>query len=255
MKRPPSYLLWFVLAAVSACSDGERERRGLLERQSVLVFAAASLTACFQALAKDFEALHPDSKIDLHFAGTPQLVLQVREGAPVDVFASADEANMRRVIENAKVVGRASVFARNRLTIVVAKGNPKAVRGLADLARADLRVVLCGPEVPAGRYARQALEKAGVVVRSLSDEPSVQAVVNKLRLGEVDAGLVYVTDWASAQEDLDAVAVAGEHNVTAAYPIVSLGAGENRTGAALFVDFVLSSAGQALLQRYGFSSP
>lgn len=220
-----------------------------------MVFAAASLTASFQELARSFEKEHPDTRIELHFAGTPQLVMQIREGAPVDVFASADEANMQRILATDAPIAAPVVFAHNRLTIVTAKGNPRDVRSLADLARDDLRVVLCGPEVPAGRYARRALERARVHVNSRSDEPSVKAIVSKVSLAEVDAGIVYVTDAISAADQVDAVPIADEHNVSASYPIVALGRGAHRSGGLAFVDHVRSAAGRAILQRHGLTTP
>lgn len=242
-------LLAVLLTALVGCG------RSTPGTKTTMVFAAASLTASFQSLAREFEAEHPGTKIDLHFAGTPQLVVQVREGAPVDVFASADETNMQRIVDTGKTLSSPAVFAHNRLTIVTMKGNPEGIRGLADLARDDMRVVLCGPQVPAGRYARQALGKAGVAVAPLSDEPSVKAVVSKVTMGEVDAGIVYVTDATSARDQVDAIAIPDEHNVLAAYPIVALDAGANRSVGEDFIAFVLSEAGQAILQQYGFESP
>jgi molybdate transport system substrate-binding protein len=237
------------LGFLASCRDANSGTK------TVMVFAAASLTSSFHELAKSFEAGHPDTRIELHFAGTPQLVVQVREGAPVDVFASADEANMQRIVETGTPIAAPVVFAHNRLAIVTAKGNPKGIRGLVDLARDDLRVILCGPEVPAGRYARQALEKARVRVNSRSDEPSVKAIVSKVSLAEVDAGIVYVTDVTSAADQVDAVPIADEHNVIASYPIVALGAGVHRSGGLAFVEYVQSAAGQAILRRYGLTTP
>ncbi|MBK8975030.1 MAG: molybdate ABC transporter substrate-binding protein [Planctomycetes bacterium] len=225
------------------------------ERATALVFAAASLTASFEALAGEFERRHPGSDIELHFDGTPRLALQLREGAPADVFASADRTNMQRVVDTGTAIGEPVVFATNRLAIVTQRGNPHGIRGLADLARADLRVVLCGPEVPAGRYAREALAKAGVAVRSVSDEPSVKAVVSKVALGEVDAGIVYATDATGAAAPVEAVALPGEHDVVASYPIVLLTAGRDRATGAAFLEFVRSADGQAILGRFGFSPP
>src|SRR5262249_17502474 len=137
---------------------------------------------------------HPGVQIELDLAGTPQLVAQVREGAAVDVFASADLRNMQQLIDAGQTAAAPQVFAKNRLTIVTGAGNPKGIKSLADLANKNLRVVLCGAEVPAGRYAREALGKAKVAVQPVSDEPSVKAVVSKVQLGEADAGIVYVTD-------------------------------------------------------------
>ena len=223
--------------------------------RATVVFAAASLTAPFTALGVEFERRNPGSKVDLHFAGTPSLLVQLAEGAPADVFAAADEPNMQRAAAAGLLVGQAQRFASNRLAIVVAAHNPLRVMGLADLARADLRIALCGPEVPAGRYARQALAAAGVQVQSRSDEPSVRALVAKVRLGEVDAGIVYTTDVPSAAQGVSAVAIPAEGNVLAHYPIAVAAPGANRDGGARFVAFVLSAAGQDILRDHGFGAP
>ena len=224
--------------------------------QPVLVFAAASLAAPFQQLAKEFEQRHPGAKLELNFEGTPQLVMKLlQQGAPADVLAAADEANMQKVVSAGKTANAPAEFARNALTIVVGKGNPKGIRSLADLARSDLRVVLCGPEVPAGRYARQSLDKAAVTVRSSSDEPSVKAVVTKVQLGEADAGIVYVTDTMAAGDKAAAVPIPDEHNVVASYPIAVLAAGANRSLAEQFVAHVRSEAGKRTLQSFGFLTP
>jgi len=237
------------LAALGSCgSSADRE-------PAVMVFASSSLTAAFEALAGAFEERHPDAAVDLHCAGTPQLVVQVREGAPVDVFASADAANMQRVQDGGHAAGPPIVLAENRLAIVVRRGNPKGIGGLADLARPDLVVALCGPGVPAGRYARQALARAGSTVRSVSDEPSVSAVLAKVELGELDAGIVYATDVRAASGRVDGVEIADEHNVRAAYPIAVLTAGSNRAAAASFVELALSEDGQRILRSFGFLVP
>lgn len=224
-------------------------------QRPAVVFAAASLTAAFEELQREFERTNAGAAVELHFAGTPQLVLQVREGAPADVFASADRVNMHRVVETGRVVGEPATFATNRLAIVVAPANPRSIGSLAHLAREDLRVVLCGPEVPAGRYAREALAKAGATVRSVSDEPSVKAVVSKVAFGEADAGIVYVTDAASAEGAIEAVAIPAEQNVVGTYPIARLAGGRNGEVGERFVAFVRSPAGQAVLARFGFGPP
>lgn len=237
-----------VLAGLcAACSDRAPQR--------ARVFAAASLTAAFTELAAEFAKTAGGDAVDLNFAGTPQLVVQLREGAKVDVFASADLPNMQKVEALGGVVGKPVPFATNRLCIVVPKGNPHGIRGLADLAVADRRVLLCGPEVPAGRYAREALAKASVVVQSRSDEPSVKAVVGKVVLGEAAAGIVYATDAAAARDKLDAVAIPAEHNLVASYPIAVLTKGDAESVGAAFVAFVRSPAGRAVLGKHGFGEP
>lgn len=225
------------------------------ERARLLVFGAASLTESFTALAAAFERAHPEVRVDLHFAGTAQLVLQVREGAPADVLAAADETSMQRVVDAGLALEPPVPFARNRLTIVSAPGNPARIAGLPDLARADVRVALCGPEVPAGRYARQALASAGVAVRSVSDEPSVRALLGKLLLGEVDAGIVYATDAQSLGQRVTAIPLPAEFQVVATYPIAALGGGAVPDLAREFVAFATSDAGRAVLLSFGFDGP
>jgi molybdate transport system substrate-binding protein len=244
-----SALVACLLALLACAKQGPAPR-------TVVVFAAASLAAPFAELAADFERLHPDRRVVVHTAGTPQLVVQVREGAKVDVFASADELHMQRVLElrTADGVAPPAEFARNRLAIVVAAGNPRGIGSLVDLARPELRVVLCGPEVPAGRYARRALEAAGVVVRSVSDEPSVKAVVAKVQLGEVDAGVVYATDVRGAA-GVEGVGIAAAQNVVASYPIVALGPAGQRGDAEAFVGHVLGNVGRQVFERHGFEVP
>ena len=244
-----------VVALLLASACGGDPAAAAPQRAPLSVFAASSLTAAFEALAEAFEQSHPDTDVELHFAGTPQLLLQLREGAVADVFASADEANMQKATAAGLTAGAPTPFASNGLAICTAPDNPKALRGLIDLARDDLVVVLCGPEVPAGRYARQALGKAGVTVRSASDEPNVKAVVAKVQLGEADAGIVYRTDTAAARGQVGEVAVAAEHDVRATYPIVRLTSARAAERADRFVDFVRSPAGRAVLERFGFGAP
>ena len=230
-----------------SCGDSSSER-------PPMVFAAASLTEVFEELRVAWRRQHPDAELDLHFAGSSRLVVQIREGAPVDVFASADHVNMDKVADEL-IAEPPRIFARNHLAIVVSAGNPEGIEGLRDLERRELKVALCGPEVPAGRYARQALAKAGVSVSSVSDEPSVKALVSKVRLGELDAGVVYSTDVLAAGDGVGRVEITGDFDVEAEYPIAVLSAGGRRDSAASFVAYVLSDEGQAVLHRFGFRSP
>lgn len=221
--------------------------------QRLLVFAAASLTEAFAALAADYEREQPGVEVALHFGGSSALAMQLREGAAADVFASADPKNMQRVVEAGLVAGEPVVFAHNHLAIVVRRGNPKRIGALADLARADVAVALCGPEVPAGRYARQALQKAGVTVVSRSDEQNVNALVAKVQLGEVDAVIAYVTD--ARAPELEGLPLPAEHDVRADYPIALLERGNGRQQGDGFVRFVTSPRGRAILATHGFSAP
>jgi molybdate transport system substrate-binding protein len=218
------------------------------------VFAAASLTESFGALASGFEKTHSGVRVHLDLGGSPTLVQQIEQGAPADVFAAADMANMRKLVD-AGEVETPTVFARNKLEIVVQKGNPKRVSALTDLARPDLVVVLAAPGVPAGAYALQALAKAGVKLTPKSQEQDVKSIVSKVALGEADAGIVYVTDVRAAGGRIDGVPIPDSENVIASYPLAVVKNAANAPGARLFDEYVLSTAGQKVLMRYGFAAP
>lgn len=247
--RVPVLLVLFAAFALAACGGDA----GATAKRRLVVFAASSLTASFEALAAEFERRHDGVDVELHFAGTPQLVLQLREGAPADAFASADPANMQKVVDAGLAAAPPVPFAQNGLAIVVPDGNPRALASLADLANPELRVALCGPEVPAGRYARQALAAAGVEVRSRSDEPNVKALVGKVRLGELDAGIVYRTD--TRDPGVTGVPVAAEHDVVATYPMVALANAAAPDLAAAWIAFVRSAEGVRVLGDFGFRAP
>lgn len=236
------------LATVSCGSDGS-------ERTGVTVFAAASLTAAFTELAEAFAADTPDVEVTLSFAGSSELVAQILEGAPADVFASADLANMNRLTEASGHADAPVVFATNAAEIVVEAGNPLGIDGVADLAEPDLVVVLCAPEVPCGAYAEQVVERAGVTVTPRSFEQNVNAVVAKVALGEADAGIVYRTDVIAAGDAVAGVTIPADANVVAEYPIVTTADSANPAAADAFVGFVLGPTGQQILGRSGFGAP
>ena len=221
----------------------------------VLVFATASLAEAFTALGEEFARAHAPASVEQSFAGSPALVAQIESGAPADVIATADAANMSKLEATGRLASTPAVFARNRLEIVVERGNPKRVKGLADLARADLVVLLAAEAVPAGRYAREALKAAGVRVEPRSLEENVKALLNKVALGEADAGIVYTTDVRAAGDRVAGVAIPEAQNVIASYPIALVKHPETRTDARTFVAFVLSAEGRAILARFGFLPP
>jgi molybdate transport system substrate-binding protein len=153
------------------------------------------------------------------------------------------------------LVGTPQNFASNLLAIVVEKGNPNGVKGLDDLASPDLKVVLAAEEVPAGKYAKQVLDQAGVTVKPVSQEDNVKAVVTKVSLGEADAGIVYVTDVTAGGDKVEGVDIPKVQNVTATYPIATVKASKDQAGAQAFMDLVLSAEGQQVLKEYGFLPP
>lgn len=218
------------------------------------IYAAASLKAAFDELSVQFEAQHPSVDVlPITYDGSSTLATQIIEGAPADVFASADENNMNRVVDEGLATGP-ELFATNTLVLVVPAGNPGDVQGLDDLADAGLTVVLCAVEVPCGAASETLLANAGVAPSVDSYEQNVTAVLTKVAAGEADAGLVYVTD-ASTTGDVETVETEGAADVVNRYPIVALGDTANPDTAAAFVAFVLSEDGQAVLEGLGFGAP
>ena len=243
-----------VLAAtalvLAACGGGD-DAGGSSGASEIKVFAAASLTAAFNELGLQYTAAE-GTKVTFNFAGSQALATQIQQGAPADVFASADTTNMDKVRD---LVGAPQSFASNLLQIVVEKGNPKGVKGLDDLANPDLKVVLAAPDVPAGKYAAEALDKAKVTVKPVSQEDNVKAVVTKVSLGEADAGIVYVTDVTAGGGKVEGVDIPEDQNVTATYPIATVKASKTQDKAQAFMDMVLSPEGQQVLKEFGFLPP
>jgi molybdate transport system substrate-binding protein len=238
---------------LAGCGGGGGQRGGSSASPGELkVFAAASLTAAFGELGEQFTAANGGTEVAFNLAGSQALATQIQQGAPADVFASADTANMDKVKD---LVGDPQVFASNLLQIAVEKGNPKGVKGLDDLASSELKVVLAAPEVPAGKYAGQALDKQGITVEPVSLEDNVKAVVTKVSLGEADAGIVYVTDVTAGGDKVEGVDIPTEQNVVATYPIATVKAGRSQDQAQAFMDLVRSAEGQQVLERYGFLPP
>ncbi len=222
----------------------------------VTVFAAASLTAAFTEIGDAFKAENPDADVVLNFAGSSDLVTQITEGAPADVFASADLNNMTKVTDASLNAAEPAVFATNIAEIIVGAGNPEGVTGVDDLADpTDLIVVQCASEVPCGAYAEKIYENAGITVTPASLEENVKAVVTKVTLGEADAGIVYATDVTAAGADAGGIEIPEDVNVVAEYPIVALAEAPNADGAQAFIEFVLSDQGQTILASYGFLAP
>jgi molybdate transport system substrate-binding protein len=223
----------------------------------VTVLAAASLTESFKEIGTAFEVAHPGAKITFSFGASSSLVTQINQGAPADVFASADVANMNKLTgtNGAGTAAPPVTFTTNKLQIIVAKGNPKAITGVADLAKAGVLYVTAAPEVPIGGYVKQVLDKAKVSVTPKSLEADVKAVVNKVTLGEADAGIVYATDVKAAGDKAQGVTIPDDINVIANYPIAVTKATKNSAAATAFVGFVAGPSGQTILAKYGFTEP
>jgi molybdate transport system substrate-binding protein len=240
--------------AVTACgSDGSDGSSGA--STDVTVFAASSLTAAFTEIGEAFTADNPDVDVTFNFAASSELVAQIGQGAPADVFASADLDTMARLTDAGDTGSEPVVFTTNLAEIIVASGNPEGIAAVADLADEDLVVVQCAPEVPCGAYAARIFENAGVTVTPKSLEENVKAVVTKVTLGEADAGIVYATDVIAAGDDAEGVEVPADLNVVAEYPIALAAEAPNAEGGEAFIDFVTGEQGQAILESYGFVAP
>lgn len=244
-----------LLVAGCAGASSDVTGPGVTADGEILVSAAASLTDAFAAVAARFEAASPGFRVVLNLAGSSTLREQILEGAPADVFASANTTNMDHVVEAGAVAGEPVVFATNELEIAVPAGNPAGVTGLGDFARPELLIGLCAPGVPCGDLAREVFARAGVVPAVDSNEPDVRALLTKVAAGELDAGITYVTDVAAAGNSVEGIDIPADQNVVAAYPIAVLAGAPNPDGADAFVAFVLSDAGRSILDEYGFGAP
>jgi molybdate transport system substrate-binding protein len=222
---------------------------------NLTVLAAASLTDSFNRIGEQFKAKHSGVNIRFSYAGSPTLVAQIQQGAPADVFASADQPNMQKVVDGRLNSEAPRVFARNKLEIVVQAGNPTQIQTVADLAKPGIKFDACAPGVPCGTYATNVLNKANVRVTPVSQEDNVKAVVTKVSLGEADAGIVYATDVKAGGAKVAGVTIPDDVNVTASYPIVRLEAAPNQKAAEAFIGFVTGSEGRKTLAGYGFLSP
>ncbi|MEV0953330.1 molybdate ABC transporter substrate-binding protein [Promicromonospora sp. NPDC050249] len=247
-----------ILAGVTlaACSGPSRPDDGDAPSDRTLtVYAAASLTSAFEQIAADFEAAHDGVSVELSFAGSSDLVAQLQQGAPADVFASADTANMDKLAAAGLLAGTPADFATNTLMIAVPPGNPAGVASLADLAAEDLNLVVCAPEVPCGAATERVEQAGGVSFSPVSEEQSVTDVLNKVITGEADAGLVYVTDVRAAGDQVEGIEFPGSSDVVNVYPVSALQGSAQPELAQEFVEAVLSPDGQQVLSDAGFAAP
>lgn len=245
------------LVALAACSQGSSSSTASASASAsteaapveLTVFAAASLNKAFPEIA----ALDPSLKITFDFQGSSTLVDHLKEGAPADVFASADQKNMTKATD-ASLVNTPVPFASNVLTLITPKGNPAGITGL-DSSLDGKKLVVCAQGVPCGNATVSLAEKLGVTLTPVSEEQKVTDVRAKVESGEADAGLVYATDAKAAGDKVETVAVAGAEKVVNSYPIAVVKSSQKAEAAQKFIDLVLSEKGQAVLAKYGFSKP
>ncbi len=218
------------------------------------MFAAASLTESFDAIGKQFEKKYPDVDVQFNYDASSNLATQINQGAPADLFASADQDNLQKAIDAGTANPPPVVFAKNRLEIAVEEGNPKKIKSLADLQKSGTVVVLCADQVPCGKYAAESLSKAGVNITPASKEENAKATVSKVSIGEADASIVYVTD-VKAAKGTSGVKIPDNVNVIATYPMAVVKQSQNRTAAKAWEKFVMSNDGQKTLRKFGFLPP
>jgi molybdate transport system substrate-binding protein len=233
---------------------------------SLTVFAAASLNKPFSIMGQAWAAQHPGSELTFSFDSSSALRAQIEEGAPVDVFASADLRNPQALVEDCLAPGPPIVFATNRLVIVVPMANPAGIDSPDELATPGVRIVAAGEDVPITKYSEQVLAKLAALADApdgyidavnaniVSREDNVAAVLAKLELGEGDAGIVYTSDAANS-EGVTPVLFPDEANVVAQFGAVSVADTDSSEGAAAFLDYLDGAEAQAILGQFGFLPP
>jgi molybdate transport system substrate-binding protein len=221
---------------------------------TITVFAAASLMGTFTELGKQFEAAHPGDTVKFSFGGSSSLATQITSGAPADVFASAAPANMDTVV-NAGDASNPQDFAKNTAEVAVPPSNPANVSSVNDLAKSSVKVALCEPKVPCGVVAAEVFKNAGITVKPVTLQPDVKSVLTQVELGNVDAGVVYVTDVMAAGSKVKGVVIPANLNASTLYPIATITSSKEMSIAQAFVAYVLSPAGQQVLAAAGFQKP
>ena len=257
MRSRPVLALLAMVGVLAGCGT-EPEVGGAAAGEltgTLTVFAAASLTDAFGELGDRLTGEHPGLEVRFSFAGSSALATQIGQGAPADVFASANGAQMAVIGDAGLTDGDPQVFARNVLQIAVAPGNPAGISGPADFAREQLALAVCAPDVPCGAAAEQVFDAADVDPRPDTFEEDVRAALTKVELGEVDAALVYASDVASADGAVDGISFPAAEQAVNDYPIAVLADAPNPTAARTFVELVLSAEGRRVLADAGFRTP
>ncbi len=221
---------------------------------AITVFAAASLTGTFTQLGKQFEAAHPGDTVKFSFGPSSGLATQITSGAPADVFASAAPANMQQVVTAGDASG-SQTFAKNKMEVAVPPTNPANVTSVNDLAKKPVKVALCQPQVPCGVVAAEVFKNVGITVKPVTLQADVKSVLTQVELGNVDAGMVYVTDAKAAGAKVKGLTIPASENASTLYPIATISSSKHKSQAQAFVAYVLSPAGQQVLAAAGFEKP
>ena len=221
---------------------------------TITVLAASSLKGTFTQLGKQFEAAHPGDTVKFSFGASSALATQINSGAPADVFASASTKNMDQVVTPGNASNPQN-FAKNIMEVAVPPNNPAKVTSVNDLAKSSVKVALCQPQVPCGVVAAEVFKNVGITVKPVTLQPDVKSTLTQVELGNVDAGVVYVTDVKAAGAKVKGVAIPASDNASTLYPIDTISNSTDKPVAEAFVAYVLSPAGQQVLTAAGFQKP
>jgi molybdate transport system substrate-binding protein len=256
MRRFAVIAAVLVAAAAAGCSSGTSSPSAspASSTGTITVFAAASLTESFTQLGKQFEAAHPGDTVKFSFGPSSGLAEQITSGAPADVFASAAPGNMDDVV-SAGDASSPQNFAKNTMEVATPPDNPGNVESVKDLADDSVKVALCQPQVPCGVVAAEVFKNAGITVKPVTLQPDVKSVLTQVETGNVDAGMVYVTDVQAAGSKVNGVTIPASDNASTLYPIATINSSKHKSIAQAFMNYVLSPAGQQVLKAAGFESP
>lgn len=259
-------LMVSILLALTSCggvSQGAESGSGPKEAETLTVLAASSLTDAFGELAETFEKENPGVKVKTSYESSSTLLAQIQQGAPADVFASADTAKMQTAVKDGLVSGEPRIFVKNREVVMTPKDNPAGIERFRDIAKPGVKLVLAEDEVPAAEYAKEILDKAdeeygggfekAVMSNIVSREADVRASVNRVALGEADATFGYASDYTpDVRDKVQKVEIPANLNIVAMYPIAALKDSKEPELAQKWLDLVTSEKGQRVLEKWGF---
>jgi molybdate transport system substrate-binding protein len=256
MRRFTAILAALVAVAAAGCSSSSStsSTSSSPSTGTITVFAAASLMGTFTQLGKQFETAHKGDVVKFSFGPSDGLAAEITSGAPADVFASASTATMDTVVKAGDAASPAN-FAKNVMEIAVPPNNPAKVASVTDLAKTSVKVALCEPTVPCGVVAAEVFKNAGITVKPVTLQADVKSVLTQVELGNVDAGMVYVTDVMAAGTKVKGVTIPASDNASTLYPIATISSSKHKSEAQAFVSYVLSPAGQQVLTAAGFQKP
>ena len=241
-------------ASGSSSSSAPAASSSAAQTGTITVLAAASLKESFTQLGKEFEAAHPGDTVKFSFAASSALAEQINSGAPADVFASASTKNMDQVVTTGNASNPQN-FAQNVMEVAVPPNNPAKVASINDLAKSSVKVALCQSQVPCGAVAAEVFKNAKITVKPVTLQPDVKSVLTQVELGNVDAGMVYVTDVQAAGSKVKGVTIPADVNASTLYPIAVLTHSKEQSIAQAFVAYVLSPPGEQVLKAAGFEQP